>query len=58
MISTAARILGFAVVEDLTSNITASAMPAILPKTEIQTYLAMMSLSSMDGRLREETYRK
>ena len=58
MISTGARISGFAVAEDLTSNITASAIHAILPKTEIQTYLAMMSLSSMDERLTSVTYPK
>ena len=58
MISTAARISGFVVVGDLTSNMTASVTPAILPKTEIQTYPALIPLSFMDGKLSRVTYRK
>ena len=54
----AARISGFVVVGDLTSNMTASVTPAILPKTEIQTFPALMPLSSMDERLSRLTYQK
>ena len=58
MISTAARISGFVVVEDLTSNMTASVIPVILPKTEIPTYPAMMSLSSMEERSTRMIYQQ